>query len=177
MAFTKQNMLNLIESLYYNQEEIMTNCIIEAFDLMTKYHEENRVHIEGWKTNKSWKVTKKVILPNMRDNWASHLKLSYTADDKIKDIEKAMCFIMKKSFENINSISKVFSDMARKADQERNWFDNSIKPNTWYDSEFFRFKMFLKGTMHIEFKDKYLYEQFNIIACSGKNWLPDIKSK
>ena len=174
MAFTKENMLKLIESLYYNQEEIMTNCIIEAFDLMTKYHEENRVHIEGWKTNKSWKVTKKVILPCMRDTWASHLKLSYTADDKIRDIEKAMCFIMKKSFENINSISKVFSDMAKKADQERNLFDNSIKPNTWYDSEFFRFKMFLKGTLHIEFKDKYLYEQFNLIVCKGKNWLPDM---
>lgn len=27
--------------------------------------------------------------------------------------------------------------------------------------------------MHIEFKDKFLYEQFNVIACKGKNWLPD----
>ena len=98
MAFTKENMLKLIEGLYIGQEEIMTNCIIEAFDLMTKYHEENRVHIEGWKTNKSWKVTKKVILPYMRNDWEGYPKLSYDAREKLADIEKAMCFIIKKSY-------------------------------------------------------------------------------
>ena len=178
MAFTKENMIKLIESLYYNQDEIMTNCIIEAFDLMTKYHEENRIHIEGWKTNKSWKVTKKVILPNMKDWYSSSgLRLSYQAKEKLADIEKAMCFIMKKNYENINSIEKAIHTYNKNEPMIKSSWQDVVLPNKWYDSEFFRFKAFLKGTMHLEFKDKYLYEQFNIIACKGKNWLPDMPNK
>lgn len=177
MAFTKENMVNLFEGLYLGQSEIMENCIIEAFDLMTKYHEENRVHVEGWKTNKSWKVTKKVILPNMRDNWNDYPCLSYQAREKLSDIEKAMSFILKKSYEKCNKIEDVFHKNNEKARNTRNFFEHAIKFGEWYDSEFFKFKIFKKGTMHIEFNDDFLYEQFNLIACKAKNWLPNMPGK
>jgi hypothetical protein len=152
MAFTKENMEGLFEQLYLNQGNIMTKCIEEAFDEMTKYHKENRVYIEGWKTNDQWKVNRKVILPNMQNSWWNdHPKLN---KEKIIDIEKAMCFIMKKSYKDIDRIT----------DQDIQW---GVK----HDSEFFEFRLYKKGTLHLYFKDVYLYEQFNIIACKSKNWL------
>ena len=41
----------------------------------------------------------------------------------------------------------------------------------WYDSEFFKAKLFKKGTLHLEFNDEWLYQQFNLTACKYKNWL------
>ena len=152
MAFTKENMQGLFEQLYLNQENIMIRCIEEAFDNMTKYHKDNRVYVEGWKTNDAWKVNRKFILPNMQNSrWKDSPDLY---KEKIIDIEKAMCFIMKKSFGNINSITK-----------------QNIQWGVKYDSEFFEFRFYKKGTLHLYFKDVYLYEQFNIVACKSKNWL------
>ena len=130
----------------------MIRCIEEAFDNMTKYHKDNRVYVEGWKTNDAWKVNRKFILPNMQNSWWKDSPSLYK--EKIIDIEKAMCFIMKKSFGNINSITK-----------------QNIQWGVKYDSEFFEFRFYKKGTIHLYFKDVYLYEQFNIVACKSKNWL------
>lgn len=159
MAFTKENMIEIYEQLFYSTEHIMTKCIEEAFDLMTKYYKENRVYVEGWKTNDQWRVNSKVILPNMRDNWEDKKpKLNYSSKETLQDIEKACCFILKRNFDSIKHIEDVFNK-------------DEVLFGQWGDSEFFRAKLYKKGTLHIEFKDKYLHEQFNIIACKNKNWL------
>lgn len=161
MPFTAENIENLFDQLFQNKDEIMTNCIIEAFDLMTKYHKENRVHIEGWKTNDAWKVNKKVILPNFIDVWyrdGKTVHLDWHAYRKLADIEKALCFIAGKKHEDILNIQQ-------SADHNLGWGEPG-------DSEFFTFRCYKKGTIHLIFKDEFIYQQFNIIACKGKNWLP-----
>ena len=76
-----------------------------------------------------------------------------------------MCFVSGKKYVEIkhNSIDSRLNESK----------DSYLSFGQWYDSEFFKFKIFKKGTLHIEFKDKYLYEQFNMTACKVKNWLPD----
>ena len=157
MAFTVENIVNLFESLIQNGANIMQKTVEESFDRMTKHYKENRNYTEGWKTNDRWKVNKKVILPNARNNWSDNPSLSYTMRDVIADIEKGLCFISGKDILNINRIEDVFR--------------NDLSFGSWYDSEFFKFKMFKKGTLHIRFLDNYIYEQFNIVACKSKNWL------
>ncbi|MFH1320601.1 MAG: hypothetical protein ABII90_08110, partial [Bacteroidota bacterium] len=34
-------------------------------------------------------------------------------------------------------------------------------------------KFWKKGTLHMTFKDEKVWEQFNIMAAKGKNWLPE----
>lgn len=34
-------------------------------------------------------------------------------------------------------------------------------------------RCYKKGTLHMHFKDKELWERFNLTAARGKNWLPD----
>lgn len=165
MPFTRINIEDLLKTLILSSNQIFKNCIEECFDYLTKYHPENREHIEGWKTNERWLVGKKFILPNFRSQFDIKYnekdtftnKIEYGAKNKIDDLEKALSHICKKNYENINSIETVTS--------------KGIYYGTWYESEYFKFKLFKKGTMHFIFKDEKLREEFNKIACECKNWL------
>jgi hypothetical protein len=46
----------------------------------------------------------------------------------------------------------------------------------YIESEFFKIKYHKKGTAHFIFKDEWLWNRFNIVACKGKNWLPEGKT-
>ena len=159
--FTERNVEALLDGLMLNRGQIMQDCINEAFDLMTKYHHENRIHIEGWKTNDRWMVNRKVILPYMVElDWSRGFRprLGYSdASRTMDDIDKAMCFLAGKSFDAIRKIS------------------DAVRDSQEAESEFFRLKSHQKGTLHLTFKDKSLWERFNATACEGKNWLPDRK--
>jgi len=168
MAFTKDNMEDLFYTLMENKGNIAKNCIVDAFDEMTKYNKDNRLHFEGWKTNDSWKVNKKVIFPWAIDtSWLKYasdknkLRIHYNFNTTIADIEKAMCFITGKKYEDIDSIA------------DKDQCNVSLSFGEWHDSEFFEFRGFKKGTMHIKFKSEKVYQEFNKIACDGKNWLPE----
>jgi len=168
MSFTKSNIIKLRDELFLNSENIMQKCIEESFDYMTEYYDENRSYVEGWKTNDQWKVNKKVILPRMKDDDDNYLTMNFTARDKMSDIEKALCFIVKKSYETIDSIPEMIyknNQMARKGECD------TLDFGKWYDSEFFEWKMFKKSTIHLKFKDDWQYEQFNLIATKSRGWL------
>lgn len=184
LAFTRDNIESLLSLLMSNQGNIMLNCVLDVFDFLTEYHEDNRIYFEGWKTNKSWKVTKRVIVPSVFSS-KDVLEFSYYANsDKITDIEKALCFVSGKKYEGIkhNTIRELVTSREKelvthkdKWGKEYSYYENVRKYlaiGVWHDSEFFKFKGFKKGTLHLEFKDKDVYEKFNKLACQGKSWLP-----
>ena len=161
--FTERNVEALLDGLMLNRGQIMQDCINEAFDLMTKYHKDNRIHIEGWVTNDRWMVNRKVILPYMvESNWGGGFRPRIgcysDASHMMDDIDKAMCFLAGKSFDKIKTVAKAVSD-----GQEA-------------ESEFFWLKSHKKGTLHLTFKDQHLWERFNAVACEVKNWLPGRKA-
>ena len=161
MAFSDENIKALLSMLLMNKNNIYKQCIESAFDLITKYYKENRYHPEGWKTNSQWKVNKKFILPGMLSQWDiayQELRLDYTSRDKLDDIEKSLSMLEGKDFRNIKSITK---ELAVK--------DKDF--GKWYESEYFYFKIFKKGTGHFKFKNEILLEKFNQIACRSKNWI------
>lgn len=163
MAFTAKNMENLYSDLFQNMGNIMQDCIVESFDLLTKYWKDNRHYIEGWKTNKRFYVNQKFILPNSIDlsfiQWNKHISLNYSRAQEITDIEKSLCFLTNNKIENIRTICEKFHNH-----EITQW-------GKWYDSEFFEFKCFKKGTMHFKFKNEDLWNKFNVTACKGKNWI------
>lgn len=104
-VISKKNIQEFVAMIMENSGSIMDRCVVEVFDKFTKYYHDNRYVPEGWKTNDSWKVNRKVILPNMlNSDWGS-LKLSYSAKREIADIEKAMCYLSGKNFESIYHIA------------------------------------------------------------------------
>lgn len=165
LPFTVDNINKLLEILIQNSTQIFQNCIEESFDYLTQYYPDNRVHIEGWKTNERWKVGRKFILPDMIDTFYLKYdkgsnrvqKLSYLKRDKLRDLEKVICNLIGKDIGRVLTIeSKV---------------DMGVNFGEWNNSEFFKFKIFKKGTIHFEFIDKNIWNEFNRVACEGKKWL------
>lgn len=161
-AITHKNVATFVEFVLSNRVNIMERAIEEVFDEFTRHHHENRCHVEGWKTNDSWKVNKKVILPNYiqyRDWSSSAFSLRFGNETRISDIDKALCFITGKQYERIRTMADALEYSFRHGTGEA-------------DSEFFTMKYYKKESLHITFKDEFVWQEFNMRACNQKNWLP-----
>ena len=185
LAFSKENVSQLVETLFLNRFQILDQSITQVFDYFTDYHKENRLHIEGWKTNDKWKVNRKVILPNVV-KWnidymspssikttGARMQIAYHTTSKFTDIDKCMCYITGTDYDSCNTLA---DSIERKFKRMGNIRTGDSFDNTG-ESEFFTYKFWKKGTLHITFKDEFLWQEFNMRACNGKNWLPEYEKK
>jgi len=182
LDFTKENVQELINLIFDNRELILDRAVGEVFDLFTKYHKENRQYVEGWKNNEKWKVNKKVILPNwVRMSWdkpaermryGAEYRVNWSYQSEYSDIDKVMCYLTATRYEDCYTIYQAL-------EQEFQRIGKIYKgPATGKaESQFFRCTFFLKGTLHLEFKDDTLWQEFNMRACAGKKWLPEQEEK
>lgn len=159
MDFTQKN-IDFVKTLIIGSAwEIHTQNILNIFDELTSYYEENRVYVEGWKTNKAWKIWMKVILPYLVElNYNNSLKASYSTSDTLRDIEKVFCTLSWKEIKTIHSSAEIYNY-------------SHLIPNSWYEFEFFDLKFFKKWTTHFRFKDEELIKKFNYEVCKGKKWI------
>ena len=160
VEFSSKNIHKLLDTLMASTVQIGEGAIIEAFDLITKYHAENRLHVEGWKTNDSWKVNRKFILPNVIDYSFGSPKLKYNAGNDLGNIDRGLCFATGKVYRSIQKTTVVLEDACK-------------AKKALVQSEFFDIRYFRKGTAHFTFRDTDVWEKFNTIACKGKKWLPE----
>lgn len=125
---------------------------------------ENNIHYyNGWYTNKSYYINKKVIIPlNSFDiRWNGGFKFRYSTMSKIQDLHKIFTYL-----DNENEIKedvdifKIFSE-AEKVQQNKN-----------IEFPYFTVTLYKKGTCHIKFKNDDLLLKFNIYGSQMKNWLP-----
>lgn len=155
---TRQHIADIIMFIAMNKDNILGQSVVDVFDIFTKYYKENRMHVEGWKTNDAYKVNRKIILPMFIhfNSWNTYYSVGSRAE--YTDIDKAMCFLTGKDFDSIRTIESVI--------QRTRVGDSSLQ-----ESEFFQIRCYKKGTVHFIFKDEKLWERFNLEACKGKNWL------
>ena len=166
MAFSRENISVLLQTLIQSRGNIMRQCILEVFDALTLYHEENRVHVEGWKTNDSWKVNERFILPGIVDTRFSGVNsLNYNRLGLLRDIDRALASLEGRRLEDVPvTVEQALRDLLQ---QHKDW---SGVPVT---STYFELRAYYKGTVHFKFRDRSLWELFNRCAAEGKNWLPD----
>lgn len=158
MAFNKENIERMYETLLFNRKGIMQQAIEAVFDKLTKYYEENRCHTEGWATNLAWKANRKVVLPfAIQIAFNGGLRIRYGSERMLNDIDKVMCYLSGKRIEEIKRITTAVDEMAKEA-------KSTV-------STFFKINAFKKGTIHLEFLDEALWNRFNIEACQGKGWI------
>jgi len=172
-----------VESFIYNlimsKGNILNQCVVDAFDLMTSYHEKNSIHVEGWKSNKAWKINRRIILPHIvtcnKGGGYTWYSKNYNIQ-RLDDIDRAMCFLSGDDFEKLQA-----ADYTSNQDAPKNLLDQAFKQligvgkfsGVKQESKFFEISAYYKGTGHFYFKDEKLWEKFNITAAKGKNWLPD----
>lgn len=172
MDFTEHNIRTFILNLIDNYEGILLDATIDLFEKMTiksayneELHTENIHYFNGWKTNKAYRVNKKVVLRMSYGgeghgflDWSGRWDVRYDIQEELNDIDRVMNYFEGKS----DYISIV--DALQEAFKEGE--------NRGVLSTFFKISAFKKGTIHLEFLDDNILRRFNVTACKGKGWLP-----
>ena len=152
IPFTMKNIYKMLEIVIGTHESRINRAILEVFDKVTAHHDENRYHVEGWKTNSWYLLTKKFIHPGLFSiGWSGQMSVSYSSEKVglIDDLHKALCFVTADNYDEIGSFSSFTNS------------DSHKTFNTWYEFGMFRVKGFKKGTAHFEFKDEKVWALFN----------------
>lgn len=168
VPFTEANIWAFFEMLFMNRGENMQRCVVEVFDALTDYHADNKVHWEGWKTNDAHRVNMKVIMPHFLElsPW-SGFSVRYAKRENLADIDRVMCLLTGKKMIG----DDVTPGIVTMEDALIASFKDPLRDNT-AQSEFFDLRYFKKGTLHMKFRDKKVWQEFNLRAAKGKNWLP-----
>lgn len=166
MAFNESNIYTVLELLIQNTNRMMTDCVLEVFDYFTKFHEDNRVYHEGWKTNDIFEVGPKVVLPGIMTREYGKPQINYSRRENTADIDKAMCFLSGKQYGSVKTIYQAVNEHA-----ENIASDLQVGYSDKFESEFFTCKIFKKGTIHLVFKDKKLLSRFNQLVAKERGWL------
>lgn len=143
------------------------NTIIELFDELShkySYWDETSKNIHyynGWKTNQSWIINKKVIIPLKAYNefWGKYEPSNYEIVNKLQDIEK--CF---------NYLDGGLTDAVDLKESLR--FAEEFEETKDIQLKYFTVTFYKKGTCHITFNNIELLKKFNIFGSQYKGWLP-----
>lgn len=152
VPFTMKNIYKMFEIIVGTRENTYNAAIVEAVDKFTQYTHENRYEVEGWKTNSGYMINKKFIIPYMLESgYNGGLRCKYSGNsDKLEDLVKVLCSITGTDYNKVTTFYGFFNQK-----------DLKFVSNTWYDWGFFQVKGFLKGTIHVKFKDEKVWELLN----------------
>lgn len=176
VPFTMRNIYKMVEMIYGTRGEIMQNVVLDAFDIICKYSDDNVTYVgEKWKTNSAHMVNKRFIVPYMCDydaRWPrDYVSIGYNGHGrKMDDVVKALCYVTGRPYqwverdENGNEKKCHMRTLSEFTDQMKmNWGE-------WYDWTFFRIKGFKKGTMHFEFQNDDDWAMFNQAVAKVRGW-------
>jgi hypothetical protein len=167
---------------YYNiltiKQEMSKNMVIGVEDTILKLFEElsnkyswfdetskNIHYYNGWKTNKSYIINKRVIIPLCAwDDIFGKMNYSYTVENKLGDIEKVFNYLDDGTTEEIE-----MTQVLQAAEKNRETKKIQLK--------YFIVTFYQKGTCHIEFTNLDLLKKFNIFGSQRKGWLPPTYGK
>jgi len=171
--FTVFNIHGLQKELQTNITAGVEKAILDLFDKCSNHHayyknseddkSENVWYYDGWKTNKAWKINKKIILPLRGFSWYDNSRLDYTLPDTLTDMVKVFNYL---AADKVEARQLVGESVAQA--NAGGSFDLNLR--------FFRIKFHKKGTAHIWFQDMDLLDKFNIFGSQRKGWLPPEES-
>lgn len=169
MAFTEENIRGLFELLFLNRHKILQRSVVESFDLMTRYYKENCVHVEGWKSNEAFKVSRKVVLPcSIERGFSRSFGIDYCRRASLVDIDRGIAMVDGKKLGQVKTIARALEERFAEMDG----VPSGAIPDNTCTSTYFHIRFFKKGTIHLTWLDEGLWNRFNIAAAQGKNWLP-----
>lgn len=163
--FSLYNIYSLQAEIAKTMSTSIEKTIIALFDdLSRKYHwydeTSKNIHFyNGWKTNQSWYINKRVIIPLNAYSWGE-LHIRYNAEERLRDIERALDYL-----DGGNTTD--FEDLAaalQRAEREKQTSKIQLK--------YFTVTFYKKGTCHIEFTNLDLLKKLNLFGSQRKGWLP-----
>lgn len=165
--FSEFNIRQIMLEMNAAMQQGVVETILELFQTLTVKHTysvefgKNIHYFNGWKTNKAWKVDKKVIIPGYlhADSWSRDTLNTYRAYGLLSDIEKALNYLDGHMTADVGLSSAL--DRANREGRTRN-----------IQCKYFDMTCYKKGTVHLNFTCPELIDRFNIFCSRHRNWLP-----
>lgn len=152
VPFTMSNIKKMFEMIVGTHDDRMNRILVESFDTICGFSEDNKLALETWKTNSGYMVNRRFIHPYIVDkySWSSKNKVYVHWDrgDKVDDIAKALCNLTGVKYETIPRLYTHCNS-------------NNFEYGQWHEWGFFRIRGYKKGTMHFEFIDEDVWYKFN----------------
>jgi len=137
--------------------------LFEEFSHKHHWHDETSKNVHyynGWKTNKGWKINKKVItVLSGFNSYSGSIDYDRHVKDKLGDITKVFDFLDDGTTEIVN-----VEETLKMAGHYGNTKKIQLK--------YFTVTFYKKGTCHIEFTNLDLLHKFNLFGSQRKGWLP-----
>ena len=168
IPFTKENIKGTLQNVFQQRSRLFEQSVANVFDELTRYYKGNANHTEGWKSNDSYKVNEKLVFPygcsfDAKFGGSFSLYRAYGgAIDVYRDLDRVLCVMDGTDFTKCWSVD----DAMHKA--FRSWRETG---ETNCESDHFSIRFFKKGTVHLTFKDRKLWQEFNLTAAKGRAWL------
>ncbi|MBO0474859.1 DUF4942 domain-containing protein [Enterococcus ureasiticus] len=167
LEITEENVLLLLTALMSNGYEVVLDSCVEWFKKMTGNHQneysKNIHYYTGFKTNDAFKVNKKIIIPaGQAMSYYETMRFGYNQP-------------LEESFDHLPfGIQAYIKDLLTMFQLINPTISNDLTAIHYdeLENDFFRFKVFKKGTIHIWFKDLETLEQFNFLCGKKFGWVP-----
>jgi hypothetical protein len=173
IPFTADNIKSTLENVILQRRKLFQQSCANVFDELCKFFKGNGNHTEGWKTNDSYKVNEKLIFPwgcHFDSQYCEKFELSYGYNSSVIDIyhdlDRVLCVLDGEDFDKCHTIGKALNTAF-----DRLGYHVKAPFNNTTESQYFEIKFWKKGTVHLKFKRREIWEAFNIAASAGKRWL------
>jgi hypothetical protein len=179
LEFSEYNIKFLVENFLKIANDFIVKDTVKLFDDLTySWADDNHWSLKDkdiensrtsfkWKTNKVFKVNKKIIIPlgggAFISDFSKKWELGYRTKDRLHEIDVIFNYIA-----GLDDVDSLVDTVNYIIEDKKQGIDNI------YESSFFKdIKIYKKGTIHLTFKDDDLLRRFNIICGKEKNWLPN----
>jgi len=170
IPFTKENIKGTLENVFLSRQRLFEQSVANVFDELTKYYKGNSNHTEGWKSNDSYKINKKIVFPfgcEFNSKYGRYFS-SHCGHylDIYNDLDRVLCVMTGRDFSQCETIGEALRRKFHILGHDiKSPFDNET------ESRFFDIRFYMKGTVHLKFKNEQDWRLFNTTAAKGRAWL------
>ena len=108
IPFTMRNIYKMLEIVLATTGQRMDKAILEVFDRVTSYHDDNKQGLPGWKTNSHYLLTRRFIMPNLTEvAWGGGIKANYSNNFAlVEDLLKALCYVTGDNYDDMIELNQ-----------------------------------------------------------------------
>ena len=164
LEFTTANIYSFLQGILDSQTEIQMGMLLDVFDLISKYHNENTCFYRGWKSNGKHRSagmrvkTTRFVLPG----FGCDTYLSCENEARLRDFDRVFSMLDGKSEPAVSLVS-VFKS------KDHGLLHAQRVSTTYFDVRWFRGGA---GTVHFFPKSKALMDTLNRWVGRARQWLP-----
>ena len=174
LDFTAKNIYGFLSGLCESAGSIQMDMVLDVFDDIVRYHEENTVFYMGWKSNGRHRTagmrlkTTRFILPGFATE-SYNRNLGYSNLRWLDDFDKVFAMLDGKHHEAISGLRAIFEDES----SFKRLRDGSRERTDYFDVRYYP----KRGTIHFFPRSQALMDRLNRMVGQHRQWIPPHKEQ